>query len=47
MGFAEDYKKVLLYCKHGLVLMLTKNHGDVFEQTRNEQHLNLEMTNIT
>jgi len=36
LGFAEDYKKVLLNCKHELVLMLTKNLGDVFEQTRNE-----------
>jgi len=24
-GFAEDYKKVLLNCKHEVVLMLTKN----------------------
>jgi len=45
--FAEDYKKVLLTCKHELVLMLTKNLGDVFEQTRNEQSFRLEMTNIT
>jgi len=28
LGFAEDYKKVL---------MIPKNLGDVFEQTRNEQ----------
>jgi len=27
--------------------MLTKNHGDVFEQIRNEQTFKLEMTNIT
>jgi len=27
LGFAEDYKKVLLNCKHELVLMLTKNLG--------------------
>jgi len=27
--------------------MLTKNLGDVFEQTRNEQSFRLEMTNIT
>jgi len=27
--------------------MLTKNLGDVFEQTRNEQTFKLEMTNIT
>jgi len=47
LGFAEDYKKVLLNCKHELVLMLTKNLGDVFEQTRNEQPFKLEMTNIT
>jgi len=46
LGFAEDYKKVLLNCKHELVLMLTKNLGDVFEQTRNEQTFKLEMTNI-
>jgi len=44
--FAEDYKKVLLKCKHELVLMLTKNLGDVFEQTRNEQTFKLEMTNM-
>jgi len=42
LGFAEDYKKVLLKCKHELVLMLTKILGDVFEQTRNEQTFNLE-----
>jgi len=30
-----------------LVLMLTKNLGDVFEQTRNEQTFKVEMTNIT
>jgi len=42
---AEDYKKVLLNCKHELVLMLTKNLGDVFEQTRNEQTFKLEITN--
>jgi len=42
LGFAEDYKKVLLKCKHELVLMLTKNLGDVFEQSRNEQTFNLE-----
>jgi len=47
LGFAEDYKKVLLNCKHELVLMLTKNLGDVFEQTRNEQIFKLEMTSIT
>jgi len=47
LGFAEDYKQVLLNCKHELVLMLTKNLGDVFEQTRNEQTFKLEMTNIT
>jgi len=27
--------------------MLTKNLGDLFEQTRNEQAFKLEMTNIT
>jgi len=37
----------LLKCKHELVLMLTKNLGDVFEQTRIEQTFKLEMTNIT
>jgi len=47
LGFAEDYKKVLLNCKHELVLMLTKNLGDVFEQNRNEQTFQLEMTNVT
>jgi len=47
LGFAEDYKIVLLNCKHELVLMLTKNLGDVFQQTRNEQTFKLEMTNIT
>jgi len=47
LGLAEDYKKVLLNCKHELVLMLTKNLGDVFEQTRNEQTFKMEMTNIT
>jgi len=46
LRFAEDYKKVLLKCKHELVLMLTKNLGDVFEQIRNEQTFKLEMTNI-
>jgi len=34
LRFAEDYKKVLLKCKHELVLMLTKNLDDVFEQIR-------------
>jgi len=33
LGFAEDCKKVVLNCKHELVLMLTKNLGVVFEQT--------------
>jgi len=47
LGFAEDYKKVLLNCKHELVLMLTKNLGDVLEQTRSDQTFKLEMTNIT
>jgi len=47
LEFAEDYKKVLLNCKLELVLMLTKNLGDVFEQTRNEQTFKLEMTKIT
>jgi len=47
LGFAEDYKKVLPSCKHELVLMLTKNLGDVFKQIRNEQTFKLEMTNIT
>jgi len=47
LGFAEDYKKVLLHCKHELVLMLTKNLCDVFEQTRNEQTFKLEMTSLT
>jgi len=46
LRFAEDYKKVLLKCKHELVLMLTKNLGDVLEQSRNEQTFKLEMTNI-
>jgi len=46
LRFAEDYKKVLLKCKHELVLMLTKNLGDVLEQSRNEQSFKLEMTNI-
>jgi len=41
LRFAEDYKKVLLKCKHEQVLMLTKNLGDVFEQTRNEQNIKL------
>jgi len=44
LGLAEDYKKVLLNCKHELVLMLTMNLGDVFEQTRNEQTFKLEIT---
>jgi len=39
-------KKVLLNCKHEVVLMLTKNLGDVLEQSRNEQTFKLEMTNI-
>jgi len=47
LGFAEDYKKVLLKCKPELVLMLTKNLGDVFEQSRNEQTFKPEMMNIT
>jgi len=47
LGFAEDYEKVLLNCLHELVLMLTKNLGDVFEQTRNEQTFTMEMTNLT
>jgi len=47
LGFPEDYKKALLNCKHELVLMLTKNLGDLFEQNRNEQTFQLEMTNIT
>jgi len=47
LGFFEGYKQVLLNCKHELVLMLTKNLGDVFELTRNEQTFKLEMTNIT
>jgi len=47
LGLAEDYKKVFLNCKHELVLMLTKNLGDVFEQSRNEQTFKLERTNIT
>jgi len=38
LGFAEDYKKVL---------MLTKNLVDVFKQTRNEKTFKLEMKNIT
>jgi len=45
--FALDYKKVLLNCKHELASKLTKNLGDVFKQTRNEQIFKLEMTNIT
>jgi len=28
LGLAEDYKKVLLNCKHELVLMLKKNLGE-------------------
>jgi len=47
LRFAEDYKKVLLKCKHELVLMLTKNLGDVFEQIRNEQTFKMKITNIT
>jgi len=47
LGIAEDYKKVLLNCKHELVLMLVKNLSDVFEQTGNEQTFKLEMTSIT
>jgi len=35
LGFAEDYKKVLLKCKHELVLTLSKSLGDAFEKTRN------------
>jgi len=46
LGLAEDYKKVLLTCKHELVLMLTTNLGDVFEQSRNEHTFKLEVTNI-
>jgi len=46
LGFAEDSKKVLLKCKHELVLMLNTNLGDVFEQSRNEHTFKLEMTNI-
>jgi len=38
LGFADDYKKVLLKCKHEEVLMLTKNLGDVFKQIRNEEN---------
>jgi len=32
LGFAEDFKIVLLKCNHEVVLMLTKNLGDVFKQ---------------
>jgi len=46
LRFAEDYKKVLLKCKHELVLMLTKNLGDVFEQIRNEQTFMMKITNL-
>jgi len=35
LRFAKDYKNVLLKCKHELVLMLTKNLGDVVEQISN------------
>jgi len=31
LGFAEDYQKVLLKCKHEVVFMLTKILGDVFK----------------
>jgi len=47
LGFSEDYKKVLLNCKHKLVLMLTKNLCNVFEQSRNDQTFKLKMSNIT
>jgi len=47
LGFAEDYKKVLLNFKHELVLMLTKNLVDFFKQTKNKQTFMLEMTRIT
>jgi len=46
LRFAEDYKKVLLICKHELVLVLIKNLGGVFKQSRNEQTFKLEMTNV-
>jgi len=52
LGFAEDFKKVLLNCKHELVLLISKNFNDVLEQDKFENtqlvgkyHLN--MTNIT
>jgi len=52
LGFAEDFKKVLLNCKQELVLLISKNFNDVVEQDKFENaqlvgkhHLN--MTNIT
>jgi len=42
LGLTDDYKKILLNCKHELVLTLTKNLCDVFEQI-----FKLEITNIT
>jgi len=44
--FVEDYKKILLKFIHELVLMLIKNLGAVFEQSRNEQTFKLDMMNI-
>jgi len=36
LGFAEDFKKVLLNCKHELVLLISKNFNDVLEQDKFE-----------
>nr|XP_044250259.1 uncharacterized protein LOC123003054 [Drosophila takahashii] len=47
MGFAEDYRKVLLNCKHELILLLTKNLDDVYVKNKANHTYVLEMTNIS
>lgn len=47
LGFAEDFKKVILNCKHELVLLITKNMDDVYLQEVSNVKYQMEITNIT
>jgi hypothetical protein len=47
LGFAEDFKKVILNCKHELVLLISKNMNEVYETAHGNNNFRMEMLSIT
>ncbi|XP_075167675.1 uncharacterized protein LOC142239795 [Haematobia irritans] len=47
LGFAEDFNKVILNCKHDLILLRSSNDSNVCYSTKADENVKLTIQNIT